>query len=162
MKTTKNETVHTTEKYRITLNIGGDPTRGSWDYPDGTEGGELTFANQYGTKYELIDYDGCFSLPENIVDTLELMGYDVTHIGETLGYLKTFDVSHDVTYVHECTVKAKSFEDAILKARKKAEEEHSSVRWQTGAFHGATFYEAVEIGKDGLVVGEYYDWEAEK
>jgi len=161
MKTTQPK-ITTPKGYEITLNIGGDSKRGSWDYPDGTEGGELNFALLYGSKYELIDYDGCGTLAEDIVDTLDQYGYDVTHIGETLGYLKTFDVSHDVTYVHECTVKAKSFEDAILKARKKAEEEHSSVRWQTGAFHGATFYEAVEIGKDGLVVGEYYDWEAEK
>lgn len=57
--------------YYITLNIANNPNRGSWDFPDGTEGGELIFENR-----TLIDCDGCYVLSKTILDKLTELGYD--------------------------------------------------------------------------------------
>ena len=171
MKT--NETKTTSKGYTVNLNAQGTKEAnaihdrgvyvrvGSWDYPDGTEGGELRFwENRYTGELELYDYDGCFNLPEDIIDFLDGEDkIDVDNVAESLGYRKTFHVLHDVTYTTESTVKARNIEEAVQKAEQRAQQEHANVRWETGAYHGAKFYQATQVDEDDNIVAEWFEGE---
>ena len=171
MKTTNTKT--TSQGYTVNLNAQGTKEAnaihdkgiyvrvGSWDYPDGTEGGELRFwENCYTGELELYDYDGCFNLPEDIINFLDDEdNIDVDNVAESLGYRKTFHVSHDVTYVHECTVKARNIKEALQRAEERAQQEHANVRWETGAYHGAKFYQATQVDKDDNFITEWFEGE---
>lgn len=56
--------------------VGIDPEslHGYWEYRDGTEGGELWFSMHEG-KLILEDFDGAFSLPKAVMESLK--GYGV-------------------------------------------------------------------------------------
>lgn len=60
--------------------VGIDPEslHGYWERRDGTEGGELWFSMSEG-KLILEDYDGAFSLPKAVIESLK--GYGV-HIDQ--------------------------------------------------------------------------------
>jgi len=46
---------------------------GYWDYPDGSEGGGLWFGTDMGCL-ELLDYDGAYELPKQVVKALRDYG----------------------------------------------------------------------------------------
>lgn len=58
--------------------VGIDPENlhGHWEYRDGTEGGELTFSRD-GDTLQLEDYDGAFSLPKAVIESLKGYGIQV-------------------------------------------------------------------------------------
>jgi hypothetical protein len=62
-----------TELYEINLNFYND--HHSWEYADGTEGGELIIKNK-----ELIDYDGTYQLGSQILIALNKEGINVQDI----------------------------------------------------------------------------------
>jgi hypothetical protein len=62
-----------TELYEIHLNFYRD--HHSWEYADGTEGGELILKGK-----ELIDYDGTYQLSTQILDALDKNGIDVQYM----------------------------------------------------------------------------------
>ena len=65
----------TTPKGHMIL-IDPEQMYGCWEYPDGGEGGGLWFAlYQPPAAVELIDYDGVYELPEDIVEALRGAGY---------------------------------------------------------------------------------------
>ena len=49
--------------------------RGYWERRDGSEGGELLFDRLPGGVYELVNYDGAFSLPVAVVNSLRAAGF---------------------------------------------------------------------------------------
>jgi hypothetical protein len=59
-----------------TIGIDKHNLHGYWEYPDGTEGGELLFERD-GDLLILVDYDGAFELPRRVVNTLRNHGYVV-------------------------------------------------------------------------------------
>ena len=75
-------TLEEKENVEIEITIGfKDETYGWWELFDVESGGE----NWYGEGglwfdgKELTDYDGCFSLPFQIVDKLEELGYNADY-----------------------------------------------------------------------------------
>ena len=61
--------------------IDRDRTRGSFEHHifGEDQGGELLFENNFGGLDELIDFDGMYDLPQEIIDALEVDGFFIPH-----------------------------------------------------------------------------------
>lgn len=80
MKLNFNKTLHSSKGHKI--QIDDRAMYGCWEYPDGSEGGGLWFANISETKVELSDYDGVYALHPTIITALREAGYFVDEVND--------------------------------------------------------------------------------
>ena len=71
-----------TANYEITINRDRD--KGFFEHVllGEDQGGELIFKNNFNGIDELIDYDGVYSLSREVVDALEVEGFDISYVNE--------------------------------------------------------------------------------